>query len=178
MRYQSVVPSNRAINFARQFLRSIFFITTVQQNLAYPLAKRFRSKIALNSTPMANGNAARLFRNNDSDRIRLLGNSKRSSMSQAQAAVQGFALAYWKNTGRGCDSAITDNHAAVVKSSLWVKNAQQELDRKIGVERYSSFLVNPDRGITLNCEQGAKLFVGKLSHSFREIVNRFALFAS
>src|SRR5947207_502582 len=61
IRYQSVVASRREINFARQFFRISLFIFGVQQDFRDPLAERLRSEIALNSSPMTNGNTARLF---------------------------------------------------------------------------------------------------------------------
>ena len=78
IRYQTIVASSTDINFARQFSRvslarrteSNFarqfsevslFIIAVRQNFRDALTKRLRSEIALNSPPMANGNAARLF---------------------------------------------------------------------------------------------------------------------
>jgi len=81
IRYQSIVASRTDINFARQFsrvslanrtegnfARQFFkiglFIIAVQQNFRNALTKRLRGEIALNSPPMANGNAARLFGDN------------------------------------------------------------------------------------------------------------------
>src|SRR5207247_3575957 len=61
IRYQSVVASRREINFARQFFRISLFIFGMQQNLRDPLTKSLRSEIALNSTPVTNGNTACLF---------------------------------------------------------------------------------------------------------------------
>jgi hypothetical protein len=78
IRYQTAVASSTDINFARQFsrvslarrtesnfARQFFevslFIIAVRQNFRDALTKRLRSEIALNSPPMANGNAARLF---------------------------------------------------------------------------------------------------------------------
>jgi hypothetical protein len=78
IRYQIIVASSTDINFARQFSRvslarrtesnfagqffeASLFIIAVQQNFRDALTKRLRSEIALNSPPMANGNAARLF---------------------------------------------------------------------------------------------------------------------
>ena len=78
IRYQTVIASSTDINFARQFsrvslarktesnfARQFFevslFIIAVRQNFRDALTKRLRSEIALNSPPMANGNAARLF---------------------------------------------------------------------------------------------------------------------
>src|SRR5438552_17783537 len=66
MRYQSVVASRSEINFAPQFFRISFFslfIISVQQNLRDALTKCFRGKIALDSPPVTNGNAACLFGN-------------------------------------------------------------------------------------------------------------------
>src|SRR5438132_13180252 len=123
MRYHSVVASKREINFARQFFRSSLFIMSVQQKLAGPLGKCFRSEIALNSSPMANGNPAGLFRDHDRDRVRFFGDPKRGAMAQAQTAVQRFALAHWKNTSRGGDPAIANNHSAVVECGLRMEDA-------------------------------------------------------
>jgi hypothetical protein len=78
IRYQTIVASTREINFARQFSsvnlvhrtetknsRQLFevcpFIIAVQQSFRDALTKRLRTKIALNSPPMANGNPARLY---------------------------------------------------------------------------------------------------------------------
>src|SRR6266852_2941449 len=74
IRYQSVVASRREINFARQFFRINLFIFAVQQNLRDPLAKGLRSKIALNSPPMANGNTTRLFGDDYRHGVRFLSN--------------------------------------------------------------------------------------------------------
>src|SRR4029077_6971252 len=76
IRYQSVVASRREINFARQFFRISLFIFAVQQDLRDPLAKGLRSKIALNSPPVTNGNTARLFGDDNRHGIRFLGNTK------------------------------------------------------------------------------------------------------
>ncbi len=61
IRYQTVVASTREINFARQFFEVCPFMIAVQQSFRDALTKRLRSKIALNSPPMANGNPARLY---------------------------------------------------------------------------------------------------------------------
>jgi hypothetical protein len=78
IRYQTVVAIRTDITFARQFsrvslarrtesnfARQLFevslFIIGVQQNFRDALTKPLRSEIALDSPPMANGNAARAF---------------------------------------------------------------------------------------------------------------------
>ena len=61
IRYQTIVASSTDINFARQFSEVSLFIIAVRQNFRDASTKRLRSEIALNSPPMANGNAARLF---------------------------------------------------------------------------------------------------------------------
>src|SRR5206468_12328125 len=81
IRYQSVVASRREINFARQFFRISLFIFAVQQDFRDSLAKSLRSKIALNSTPMTNGNTARLFGDNYRHGIRFLSNPKAGAMT-------------------------------------------------------------------------------------------------
>src|SRR5438045_7180043 len=81
IRYLSVVASRREINFARQFFRISLFIFGVQQNLRDPLTKSFRSEIALNSTPVTNGNTARLFGDDYRHVIRFLGNCKPGALT-------------------------------------------------------------------------------------------------
>src|SRR5215475_15955199 len=76
MRNQSVVARRREINFARQFFRISLFIFAVQQNFGNALAERFWSEIALNSAPVTNGNRACLFRYDDSNGVRFLGDSE------------------------------------------------------------------------------------------------------
>src|SRR5947199_8047721 len=73
IRYQSVVASKREINFARQFFRISLFIFAVQQNFRDPLTERLRCEIALDSSPMANRNTARLFGDDHGHGIRFLG---------------------------------------------------------------------------------------------------------
>ncbi len=83
MRYQSAVASRREVSFARQLFRIIFFMVTMEQNLAEPLPERLRRKIPLEPAPITDRNRARFFGNDDRDRIRFLGNTERGSMSQA-----------------------------------------------------------------------------------------------
>ena len=85
IRYQSIVASRTDINFARQFSRVSlasrteinfarqFFIIAVQQNFRDPVAKCFRSKIALDSPPVTNGNTASLFRGDHRYRAQKMG---------------------------------------------------------------------------------------------------------
>src|SRR4029077_17854487 len=124
IRYQSVVASRREINFARQFFRISLFIFAVQQNFRDSLPERFRCEIALDSTPMANGNTACLFRDDYRHGIRFLGNPKPCAMTQSQAAIQCFALTHRKNAGRSCDSSITNNHSAIVQRGLWMEDSE------------------------------------------------------
>src|ERR1043166_2681420 len=88
MRYQSVVASRREINFARQFFRISLFIFAVQQNLRDPLPKCLRRKIALNSTPMTNGNTARFFGDNYRHGVRLFGDPQSGPMTQSETAIE------------------------------------------------------------------------------------------
>src|SRR4029077_15993822 len=76
IRYQRVVASRSEINFARQFFRISFFILAVQQNFGNALTERLWSEIALDSSPVTNGNSACLFGDNDSNGIRFLGDSE------------------------------------------------------------------------------------------------------
>src|SRR2546423_15146533 len=70
IRYQSVVANRSEINFARQFFRISLFILAVQQNFGDPLTESLRSEIALDSSPMTNGNCAGLLRNDHRHAIR------------------------------------------------------------------------------------------------------------
>src|SRR5581483_7598846 len=107
-----------------------------------PLAKCLRSEIALNSAPVANGNAARLFGDDYRYGVGLLGNPKSGAMTQSQASIERFTLAHWKNTCRGRDSSVANDYSAVVQRGLWMKDGQDELDGKISVDRDACFLVN------------------------------------
>src|SRR6187397_1479479 len=80
-RNQSVVARRSEINFACQFFRITLFILAVQQNFGNALPESLRSEIALDSTPMANGNSACLLGDNDSDRIGFLGDSESGAVT-------------------------------------------------------------------------------------------------
>ena len=54
MRYQSAVASRSEISFARQLFRIIFFIITVEQDLAEPLSESLGCKVPLDSAPVTN----------------------------------------------------------------------------------------------------------------------------
>src|SRR5438034_3506617 len=96
IRYQSVVARRSEINFARQFFRISLFIFAVQQNFGNALAKCFWSEIALNSSPVANGNSACLFRYDDSDGVRFLSDSEPGAVTYSRTAVTCFRLTYGK----------------------------------------------------------------------------------
>src|SRR6266513_4190942 len=81
MRYQSVVASRSEINFARQLFRISLFIFAVQQNFRDPLPEGLRCDIALDSAPVANGNAACLFGDDYRDGIRFLSYSEPGAMT-------------------------------------------------------------------------------------------------
>src|SRR5882672_2385593 len=124
---------------------------------------------------MANRNPAGLFRDNDRDRIRFFRDPKRGPMAQAETAIQCLALTHWKNaSGRG-DPAVANNYSAIMQRGFRMENAQDELDRKIGIEGHSGLLVDADRSVAFDREQRAELFVRQLSDSFGEIVHRLAL---
>src|SRR5438034_10942800 len=72
IRYQSVVASRSEINFARQFFRISFFIFAVQQNFGNALTERLWSEIALDSSPMTNGNIACFLGHDDGHGVRFL----------------------------------------------------------------------------------------------------------
>src|SRR4029453_19187395 len=101
MRYQSAVASRREVSFARQLFRISFFMVTMEQNFTEPLPECLRRKIPLNPAPVTDRNGARLFRDDDGDGIRFFGNAESGSMPQTKTAIEGFALANWKNAGGG-----------------------------------------------------------------------------
>src|SRR6266536_4408725 len=76
IRNQSVVARRSEINFACQFFRISLFILAVQQNFGNALAECLWSEIALNSSAVTNGNSTCLFRYDDSDGVRFLGDSE------------------------------------------------------------------------------------------------------
>src|SRR5438552_14819719 len=76
IRYQSVVARRSEINFACQFFRISLFIFAVQQNFGNALTERLWSEIALNSTPVTNGNSACLLRYDDGNGVRFLSDSE------------------------------------------------------------------------------------------------------
>src|SRR5712691_3665432 len=98
-------------------------------------------------------------------------------MTQAQAAIERLALADWKNTGGGGNSAIANDHPAVMQRGFRMKNSQSELDGKIGVERHPRLFVDADRSVTFDRDQRAKLFVRELSDSLGNVVHCFPLLA-
>jgi hypothetical protein len=81
IRYHSVVARRREINFARQFVRISLFIIAVQQYFRDALAECFRSEIALDSAPVTNGNATRLFGDDHRHSVRFLGNAEAGTMT-------------------------------------------------------------------------------------------------
>ena len=85
-------------------------------------------------------------------------------MAQTKAAIQCLTLAHRKNaSGRG-NPSVADYQPAIVQRRFWVKNAQHQLNRKIGIERHASFFVNANGSVTFNRKQRAELFVGQLSY--------------
>ena len=91
---------------------------------------------------MANRNATRLLRNNDRDGVRFFGDAERRPMAQAKTAIQCLTLAHRENAGRSSNSAVADDHAAVMQRRFRMKNAEKQLDRKIRIERHPGFFVN------------------------------------
>src|SRR5712692_5976170 len=98
-------------------------------------------------------------------------------MTQAQTAIERFALADRKNTGRGGYSPIAHDHSAVMQRGFRMENGQRELDGKVGVERHSCFFVDADGSVTFNRDERAELLVRELSDGFGDVVDRFPLLA-
>src|SRR5205085_2942596 len=101
-------------------------------------------KIALNPATMANGNPSRLFRDNDCHGVRFFGDPQGSPMTQTEAAIQSFPLAYRKNAGRSRDPTVSNDDSAVMQRRFRMENAKDQLDGKIGIERYPRFFIHPD----------------------------------
>src|SRR6202035_3636127 len=99
---------------------------------------------------MANGNSTGLFGDDNRNRVRFFRDPERGPMTQADAAIQRLALADRKNAGGRGNSAVTNNHSAIMQSGFWMEDAQDELDREIGIERDSGFFINADRSIALD----------------------------
>src|SRR5438132_11494117 len=98
-------------------------------------------------------------------------------MTQAQTAIERFALANWKNTSRGGNSAVAHDHSAVMQRGFRMENGQREFDGKVGIERHSRFLVDADGSVTFDRDERAKLFVRKLSDGLGDVVDGVALLA-
>src|SRR5438132_9237758 len=96
-------------------------------------------------------------------------------MTQAQTAIERFALANWKNTSRGGNSAVAHDHSAVMQRGFRMENGQCEFDGKVGVERHSCFLVDADGSVTFNRNERAKLFVRELCDCLGAVADGFAL---
>ena len=92
-------------------------------------------------------------------------------MTQTQTAIERLALAHRKNAGRGRDAAIADDDAAIVQRRLRMKEREQQLDRKIRINRHPGLFVNANRRIALDRDECAKLLVRQLRDRFRDIVN-------
>src|SRR5437660_12811479 len=109
---------------------------------------------------MANRNTAGLFRYNNRDRIRFLGDSERGAMTQAKTAVQGFALTHRKNACCGGEPAVANDYATIMQCRLRMKDAQDKFDGKVGIERHARLLVNANRCVAFNRKKCTKLLVG------------------
>src|SRR5436190_11761257 len=133
IRYQSVVARRSEINFARQFFRISLFILAVQQNFGDPLTERLRSEIALDSSPVTNGNSACLFRHDHRHCIRFLGDPEPGPVTQPKAPVQRFPLADRKDARSGCNSAVANDDGAVMQRRFWMKDRQDQFDRKLAI---------------------------------------------
>src|SRR5437588_11634292 len=93
-------------------------------------------------------------------------------MAQTKTAIQCLTLAHRENAGRSSNSAVADDHAAVMQRRFRMKNAEKQLHRKIRIERHAGFFVNANGCVAFDCQERAKLFIGQLSHRFGEIVDR------
>jgi len=98
-------------------------------------------------------------------------------MTQSEASVQCFALTHRENAGRGCDPPVAHDDSAIVKRGFRMKNCQNKLDRKIAIDRHASFFIHANRGVALDRDEGAELFICQLRHCFGKIVDSFAFFA-
>src|SRR5260370_6986059 len=133
--------------------------------------------MALSASWVEIKNAAGLLRNDYRHGVRFFRDSEAGAMTQSEASVQCFALTHRENAGRGCDPPIAHDDSAIVKRGFWMKNCQNELDRKIAIDRHASLLLDANRRIALNRDHSAELFVRQLVHCLCKILDCFAFFA-
>src|SRR5437763_11849297 len=177
IRYQSVVASRREINFARQLCRISFFISPLEQQFADAFAEGFGGKAALDSAAMTNRYPAGLFRDDDGDCVGFFGNAQPRAVAQAETAIEGFALTHRENAGSRGDPSVAHDHATVMQRGFWMKNREEQLDRKMRIDDDAGFLVNADRGVALDRDQGPELFVRQLGDCFGDVVHGLAFLA-
>ena len=95
-------------------------------------------------------------------------------MTQPEAPVQRFPLADRKDARSGCNSAVANDDAAVMQRRFWMKDRQDQFDRKLAIHDDACLLVNANRRVTLDRNQCAELFICQLGHCLCQIVDGFS----
>src|SRR2546423_5390279 len=95
-------------------------------------------------------------------------------MPQAETAVERLALAHRENAGGGGNPAVANDHATIVQRRFGMENREKQFDGKMRIDHDAGFFVDPDRGIALDRDQRAELFVRQLHDRFRDVMNRLA----
>ena len=94
----------------------------------------------------------------------------------ALIAIERLALANREDTSGSCDAPVPHHHPAIVQRTFRMKEGQQKLDRKDRIHRHPGFFIDPNRGITLDCDQRAELLIRQLADRFRNVVHGLAFF--
>ncbi len=93
----------------------------VEQYFAETLPESLRGKIPFEPAAMTDGNRSRLLRDHNRNGVRFLRNAERGPVPQTKTAIERLALAHGKNTGRGRDPAVAQDHSAIVERRFWMK---------------------------------------------------------
>ena len=100
-----------------------------------------------------------------------------SAVAQAQTAIERLALTDRENAGSRGDPPVAHDHATVMQRRFWMKNREEQLDRKMRVDDDAGFFVNADRCVAFDRDQGPELFVRQLGDRFGDVVHRLAFLA-
>ena len=65
-------------------------------------------------------------------------------MPQTKTAIEGFALADWKNAGGGGNSTVAQDHAAIVQRGFRLKKGEEQFRRKRCIDDHSRFFIDLD----------------------------------
>ena len=168
---QRLIASSKATSFAVQCCRNSFlrvFIFLEYEELAETLLKAFGVKIAFNLGPMADGDDAGFFADNDDDGVGFLAQSESGPMSNAQSAIQIDPLTDRKHTSRRDNPVIADDQAAIVERGFWEKDTHGQLPGEVAIDGDAGLRKAINIGIALDGDQGPELPVGQIKGHFRQ----------